>query len=154
MVPPYWFINTMKAFILTLLLGCSLTTFAGEGWGSDFSEAQKAAKAENKLILLNFSGSDWCGPCIQLKKEVFESEQFKTFANGKLVLLRADFPRLKKNQLDKAQQAKNDLLAEKYNMEGKFPLTVLLNADGKVLQKWEGFQPSISNFIKEIDAFK
>jgi hypothetical protein len=61
---------------------------------------------------------------------------------------------LKKNQLDKTQQAKNDLLAEKYNMEGKFPLTVLLNADGKVLQKWEGFQPSISNFIKEIDAFK
>lgn len=154
MVPPYWFINRMKAFILTLLLGFSLTSFAGEGWGSDFSEAQKVAKTENKLILLNFSGSDWCGPCIQLKKEVFESDQFKAFASNKLVLVRADFPRLKKNQLEKAQQAKNDALAEKYNMEGKFPLTVLLNADGKVLHKWEGFQPSISNFIKEIAALQ
>jgi thioredoxin-related protein len=112
------------------------------------------AKSSNKLILLNFSGSDWCGPCIQLKKEVFESEQFKAFAEGKLVLVRADFPRLKKNQLEKSQQAKNDLMAEKYNTDGKFPLTVLINADGKVMHKWEGFQPSISKFIQEIEAAK
>ncbi|MEY2793446.1 MAG: hypothetical protein RJA76_1438 [Bacteroidota bacterium] len=144
----------MKIFIF---LFCSLICFQGlanEGWGSDFSEAQKIAKAEQKVILLNFSGSDWCGPCIQLKKEVFESEQFKQFASGKLVLVRADFPRLKKNQLENAQQAKNDLMAEKYNSEGKFPLTVLINSDGKVLRKWEGFQSSISKFIQEIESAK
>lgn len=150
----------MKVFIFVLfvgfqLVGASFQAVGGsEGWGNDFTEAQKIAKAENKLILLNFSGSDWCGPCIQLKKEVFESETFKTFAGPKLVLVRADFPRLKKNQLEKSQQAKNDLMAEKYNQDGKFPLTVLINADGKVLHKWEGFQPNISKFIQEIENSK
>jgi thioredoxin-related protein len=143
----------MKAFILVLFVSFQVLG-GGEGWGNDFAEAQKTAKAENKLILLNFSGSDWCGPCIQLKKEVFESETFKTFAGPKLVLVRADFPRLKKNQLEKSQQAKNDLMAEKYNQDGKFPLTVLINADGKVLHKWEGFQPNISKFIQEIESSK
>lgn len=142
----------MKTIFLSLLFVFSLHVQAAEEWGSDFSEAQKKAKAEQKFILLNFSGSDWCGPCIQLKKEVFESESFKAFASEKLVLLRADFPRLKKNQLPKAQQEKNDLLAEKYNTEGKFPLTVLINAEGKVVKQWEGFQPSAAKFIKEISA--
>lgn len=144
----------MKTLLLTFLTIFSFQIFASEGWGNDFAEAQKTAKAENKLILLNFSGSDWCGPCIQLKKEVFESETFKAFAGPKLVLVRADFPRLKKNQLEKSQQAKNDLMAEKYNQDGKFPLTVLINADGKVLHKWEGFQPNISKFIQEIESSK
>lgn len=144
----------MKAFILILLSTFSISLMGAEGWGSDFVEAQKLAKSSNKLILLNFSGSDWCGPCIQLKKEVFESEQFKSFAEGKLVLVRADFPRLKKNQLEKSQQAKNDLMAEKYNTDGKFPLTVLINAEGKVMHKWEGFQPSIAKFIQEIETSK
>lgn len=144
----------MKAFILILLSSFSISLMGAEGWGSDFVEAQKLAKSSNKLILLNFSGSDWCGPCIQLKKEVFESEQFKSFADGKLVLVRADFPRLKKNQLEKSQQVKNDLMAEKYNTDGKFPLTVLINAEGKVMHKWEGFQPSIAKFIQEIETSK
>jgi len=144
----------MKAFIFIFLSLFTFQSFASEGWGNDFELAKNMAKTSNKLILLNFSGSDWCGPCIQLKKEVFESEQFKTFADGKLVLVRADFPRLKKNQLEKSQQAKNDLVAEKYNTDGKFPLTVLINADGKVLKKWEGFQPNISKFIQEIEASK
>jgi len=144
----------MKAFILILLSTFSISLMGAEGWGSDFVEAQKLAKSSNKLILLNFSGSDWCGPCIQLKKEVFESEQFKSFAEGKLVLVRADFPRLKKNQLEKSQQVKNDLMAEKYNTDGKFPLTVLINAEGKVMHKWEGFQPSIAKFIQEIETSK
>ena len=88
-----------------------------------------------------------------MKKEVFQSESFKLFAADKLVLLRADFPRLKKNQLPKSQQEKNDLLAEKYNTEGKFPLTVLINSEGKVVKQWEGFQPSTAKFIKEIASF-
>ncbi len=143
----------MKTVLLSLLMVFYLTSQAEENWVSDFAEAQKKAKTEQKFILLNFSGSDWCGPCIQLKKEVFESTEFKSFASEKLVLLRADFPRLKKNQLPKVQQDKNDMLAEKYNGEGKFPLTVLINPDGKVIHQWEGFQPSIAKFIKEIASF-
>lgn len=124
------------------------------GWGSDLSVAQQAAKDQHKLILLNFSGSDWCGPCIKLKKDVFESTEFQSFADANLVLVRADFPRLKKNQLAKDQQAKNDALAERYNSDGKFPLTVLLNEQGKVLKEWDGYQPSTTKMLSEIQHFR
>lgn len=123
-------------------------------WGSDFSIAQQNAKQQHRLILLNFSGSDWCGPCIKLKKDVFESAEFTAFAEGNLELIRADFPRLKKNQLAKDQQAKNDALAEKYNSSGKFPLTLLINEQGKVLKEWEGYQPSVAKFLAEIKQYR
>lgn len=119
-------------------------------WIGDFSQAQSQAKQEKKFILLNFSGSDWCGPCIKLKHDVFESAEFNDFAQGKLVLVRADFPRLKKNQLPKDQQDRNDQMAERYNPNGKFPLTVLINSQGKVLKEWEGYQASKDKFISEI----
>ena len=108
-------------------------------WSPDLITAKKQAHDENKMILLNFSGSDWCGPCIRLHKEILSSEAFEAYANDHLVLLNADFPRLKKNQLSKEKQAQNDALADAYNKKGTFPLTLLLSADGKVLKQWEGF---------------
>ena len=89
-------------------------------------------RKEHKFILLSFSGSDWCGPCIRLHKEVFGSNAFEQLANEKLILVNADFPRYKKNQLSVSQQKINDALAEKYNKKGEFPLTVLLNSLIKV----------------------
>ncbi len=123
------------------------------GWENDFEQAQKKAETEHKFILLNFSGSDWCGPCIRLTKDVFESESFATFSNENLVLVNADFPRLKKNQLPKEQQKKNDKLADKYNSQGVFPLTLLLNAKGKIIKSWEG-NPGLSTeqFISQIKS--
>ena len=123
-------------------------------WMGDLSQAQKEASVEKKLILLNFSGSDWCGPCIKLKHDVFESEAFGQYAQDKLVLVRADFPRLKKNQLPADQQARNDQMAERYNPNGKFPLTVLINSQGKVLKEWDGYQPSVQKFIAEVAAYQ
>lgn len=117
----------------------SLVLFSAVNWETDFSAAQQKAKTEHKLILLNFSGSDWCGPCIKMHKDVFESAVFKNYADTALVLINADFPRLKKNKLSKEQQDKNDKLADKYNSKGIFPLTVLLDADGKVIASWEGY---------------
>jgi thioredoxin-related protein len=115
--------------------------------------ATNAAKEEHKYILLNFSGSDWCAPCIKLKKEVFESEQFSTLAENKLVLVRADFPRSKKNQLSKAQVQHNEALAEKYNPDGKFPYTLLLDEEGKVLKAWDGYAfGTQEKFISELHA--
>lgn len=113
--------------------------FLTTAWQTDFEKAKAEAKTENKFILLNFSGSDWCGPCIRLHKEIFGSEVFTKYADEKLVLVNADFPRLKKNMLSKEQQKQNDALADKYNSDGSFPLTLLLDADGKVIKKWEGF---------------
>jgi len=123
------------------LLLAGLLLFAGSstGWLTNFETAKTEAAAENKYILLNFSGSDWCAPCIKLKKEVFESEAFTAVAEKQLVLLRADFPRAKKNQLSKELTKHNEALAERYNPSGKFPLTVLLDANGKVIKEWDGY---------------
>ncbi len=124
-------------------------------WMGNFTEAQKQAKATHKQILINFSGSDWCGPCIRLRKEILESESFEQYAAANLLLVRADFPRQKKNQLPKEQIKLNESLAELYNKDGKFPYTVLVDENGKVLKSWDGFpDESPQAFVSEIDKLK
>jgi thioredoxin-related protein len=103
-------------------------------WLSNFNEAQKIATNKHELILLNFSGSDWCGNCIRLRKEIFESDAFVQFADSNLVLVNADFPRSSKNRLSAEQTKLNDALADKYNPDGNFPCTLLLDANGRVLK--------------------
>lgn len=107
-------------------------------WETDFEQAKTRAKNENKLLFLNFSGSDWCGPCIMLRKEYLESDEFSFMANEHLILVNADFPRKKKNQFPPEQTAKNEALAAKYNKDGLFPYSLLLDANGKVLKTWKG----------------
>lgn len=123
-------------YVFAGLLGLIAMSFTA--WQPDFETAKKIAKEKDQLILLNFSGSDWCGPCIRLRKEIFDSEEFSRMADTTLIMLNADFPRNKKNQPDKQIQSQNEALAEKYNPAGKFPFTVLLNADGKVIASWDG----------------
>ena len=137
----------MKTILISLLV---ILSFAPE-WLTNFDTAKETAVKQNKYILLNFSGSDWCGPCIKLKKEVFESVAVSELAQGKLVLVRADFPRSKKNQLPKEQITHNEMLAEKYNPSGKFPLTLLLSSDGKVIKEWDGYLfGSQDKFMEEL----
>lgn len=137
---------------LTLLLFCSLFA-TSSGWINNFDDAKKTATQKHELIVLNFSGSDWCGPCMRLRKEIFESNDFKTYAEDNLVFVNADFPRMKKNQLSKEQVKINEALADKYNSKGKFPLTLLLNADGKVLKTWDGFPGGTAeDFTNDIKA--
>ena len=131
----------------------STILFLNASWQTDFERAKSEAKTENKFILLNFSGSDWCGPCIRLHKEIFDSEVFTKYADENLVLVNADFPRLKKNMLSKEQQKQNDALADKYNNDGAFPLTLLLDADGKVIKKWDGFpSETAEEFTNDVKA--
>lgn len=108
-------------------------------WDTDFDKATERAQKEHKLILLKFAGSDWCLPCIRMQKEIFEDSSFIHFAQKSLVLVKADFPRLKKNKLSDSQKNKNEKLAERFNPKGDFPLTILVNEKGKVLQRWEGY---------------
>jgi thioredoxin-related protein len=123
-------------------------------WLGDFSKAQAEAAASHKLIVINFSGSDWCGPCIRLSKEILESDNFNDFAADKLVLVRADFPRQKKNQLSKEQVKLNEALADKYNPDGKFPFTLLVDERGKVLKEWDGYPNETADlFIDQIKTF-
>ncbi|MBB6238994.1 thioredoxin-related protein [Pedobacter sp. AK013] len=124
-------------------------------WMGNFTEAQKQAKATHKQILINFSGSDWCGPCIRLRKEILESESFEQYATTNLILVRADFPRQKKNQLTKEQIKLNESLAEVYNKDGKFPYTLLVDENGKVLKTWDGFpDESPLTFVSELNKLK
>ncbi len=104
-------------------------------WLSDFDEALTRAKAANRPILVVFSGSDWCKPCIMYEKEVFSQPEFMAYAKDRLVLAHFDFPRLKKNQPTAAQVKLNELAAAQLNKAGDFPLAVLVSAEGKVLAK-------------------
>ena len=134
-----------------LLLLLPVFLISSANWYHNLNDAEKIARREHKFILLNFSGSDWCGPCIRMHAEFFESDVFKQMADTELVMVNADFPRKKKNQLPAEQQKLNDEMADKYNSHGKFPLTLLLNADGRVLQTWEGLpDESAENFTIEV----
>jgi thioredoxin-related protein len=139
--------NLLSAMLFFSLLPSS--------WLTDFNAGKKEATASKKVILLNFSGSDWCGPCIRLKKEIFGSAVFEKYASEKLVLVNADFPRYSKNALTKQQVHQNETLAEEYNPQGRFPYTVLLNPNGKVLKQWDGLpDESAEKFIDEIKTFE
>ena len=126
--------------IITILL---LLTLLPIQWEPDFNNAKKMAKEKNELILLNFSGSDWCGSCILLRKNYLESQVFTDMAKENLILVNADFPRKKANIGTAEQVKRNEGLAEIYNNDGSFPLTLLLDADGKVLKTWHG-KPEIT----------
>ena len=138
----------------TILLGLLvLTSFFSVQAQNTLSQAKAEARATQKFILLNFSGSDWCVPCIQMEKEIFEKEAFQQFSQKSLVWLNADFPRGKKDQPAKEQAAENEALAEKYNAEGIFPLTLLLDGEGKVVKEWQGKPPvSAEQFVQQVQA--
>lgn len=118
--------------------------------------AKKTAAENNELILLNFSGSDWCVPCIKLHKNIIETEDFKKLQNDNVIVyLNADFPRNKKNQLSADLKKENAALADLYNKKGIFPYTILLNSEGKILKSWEGLiSGDALAFSKEIREIK
>ncbi len=120
-------------------------------WEPDFENAKKTAKEKHQLILLNFSGSDWCAPCIAFTKDYLGSPAFEALAKDNLVLVNADFPRKKKNQPAPEQVKRNNALAEKYNKEGNFPFTLILDADGKVLKTYTGRpEQSVDQWVAEV----
>lgn len=121
---------------------------------NNLDQAKVKAIKENKLILLNFSGSDWCIPCISMHRDIFDNDMFISYANQNLILVNADYPRKKKNQLSVEQQKVNDAIAEKYNPEGSFPLTILMDGNGKKLKVWEGYyKKGAESFIDEIRSY-
>jgi len=139
----------------TLISILFITFLAGGSvWLTDINNAKQQASSGNKLIILNFSGSDWCAPCMRTKKEIFDSDEFIDYASKHLILVNADFPRLKKNKLNDSLTKSNEALADIYNKDGEFPLTLLLDAKGKVLKKWIGFpDKSPKDFVNEIKTW-
>jgi len=123
----------MKTFFILLSLAMSTAAFS-QDW-KNFEEAKTLAAKENKSILLVFSGSDWCAPCIKLDRSVWQSEDFKSEAKKEWILVKADFPKKKGHELPLALQEQNKALAEKYNKDGLFPLVVVLDKNGKATGK-------------------
>ena len=110
-----------------------------------FQTVVKNAKSENKPILLIFSGSDWCANCIKLKTNVFDQESFKTLQAEKFKMYTADFPRTKKTVEDQ-RTLDNEMLADIFNPNGKFPLVLLLDSDQNILRKTNGKFNSVDEF--------
>lgn len=130
------------------------TLFTSLSWLGNFKTATEEAAKSHKLIIINFSGSDWCGPCIRLRKEILESATFTDYAESHLILVRADFPRQKKNQLSKEQVKLNEALADKYNPDGKFPYTLLVDEHGKILKAWDGYPDETpEQFVNQIKPY-
>jgi thioredoxin-related protein len=130
--------NKMFLSLLAGLLAGQWTVLAEEKWSTDLPAAQVQAKKDKKIVLVNFTGSDWCGWCKKLQAEVFTTKEFDTFAKGKLVLVEIDFPNQKKQsaELKKANAA----LQEKYKASG-FPTIVALNGEGKEVWRQVGYMP-------------
>lgn len=130
----------MKKIILSILV-CLLAGLAGAAeltWSTDLPAAIAQAKKDKKMVLMDFTGSDWCGWCIKLKKEVFNKPEFAKYAAENLVLVELDFPN-KKPQSAELKKA-NAALQEKYKVDG-FPAIVVLNGEGKEVWKQVGYMP-------------
>lgn len=120
-------------------------------WTTDLPKAQAKAKAENKLVMLDFTGSDWCGWCIKLNKEVFSTPEFVAYAQKNLVPVEVDFPNKKKQsaELKKA----NNALQKKYGIEG-YPTIIVLNGDGKKVGELGYLPGGPKPFIAELEKLK
>ncbi len=121
---------TSIVFIVIAMLYCSKTE--ATNWETDLKKASSVAKDSGKYMLLDFSGSDWCGWCIRLEKEVFSQDAFKDFAEKNLVCVLVDFPSAKE-QSKKLKQQNMDL-AQKYDVKG-YPTIIILSPDGKPVAK-------------------
>lgn len=119
-------------------LAPSITFAAEDNWIADFDEAAAQAKAEGKDLLVDFTGSDWCGWCIKLHDEVFSHAEFSDYANEHFVLVALDFPNGEEAKAKVPNPERNDELSQKYNIAG-FPTILLMTADGEVFGR-TGYQ--------------
>lgn len=119
-------------------------------WTSDFAAATEKARVEHRLVLLNFTGSDWCVWCHRLRDEVFLTAPFAAYAAKDAVLVEIDFPRQK--SLPAALKTQNDQLAQRYKVSG-YPTVILVTPDGRELGRTGYMQGGPKTFIRELRRF-
>jgi protein disulfide-isomerase len=144
----------MKKMAIGLIAGLAILRVSAQEvqWMTDLPKAQAKAKAEHKMVMMDFNGSDWCPPCKALHKNVLESPEFAKYAKDNLVLVDVDFPRSKK-QSDELKKA-NQELQKKHEIKG-YPTIVVLSSDGKELKKKVGYSgQKAADFIAELDKLK
>jgi thioredoxin-related protein len=143
----------MKKIIIYLFVFISSLSYS-QNWNTNFEDAKQYALKDNKNILLVFSGSDWCAPCIKLDNVVWKSEAFKSESEKNWVIYKADFPKKKANQLSPELTESNNKLAEKYNKNGSFPLVILLDKTGKVIGMTGFKNISATDYIQLIHSLE
>ena len=143
----------MRKYILILSLMLITSIVSAQEWSTDFESSMVRAKQENKKLILVFQGSDWCGTCIKLDKQVWSTPEFEEYAKQNYVLVKADFPRSKKNKLSAELEAKNNALAEKYNKQGSFPMVVIFNSQGEVIGVTGYKKYGATEYIEHINSF-
>ena len=145
----------MKKLIFGMVVALTLTVGKADestAWLTDLPKALQQAKTEKKLVLLDFTGSDWCPPCKALHKNVLAKPEFETFAKANLVLVEVDFPNRKAQsaELKKANAA----LQEKYKVEA-YPTIIVLNSEGKEIHRDAGYGgASVKEFIAGLEKLK
>jgi protein disulfide-isomerase len=150
--------RSLLPFAALLAVSCSRSSTTEEtaknsssakaGWLTNYAEAERQAKSQHKLLLLDFTGSDWCGWCIMLDKEVFSKPEFKEYASKNLVLVELDFPRGKVLPAETLQQ--NQRLAGQYRIQA-FPTIVVLDSHGKEVAQLGYMQGGPQVFIAELE---
>lgn len=143
----------MTIKILSIVFFLCVWNLSAQNWQTDFTKAQELASQNNQKLILVFSGSDWCTPCIKLENDIWKSEEFKDYAADHYVLYRADFPRKKANKLPKELAEQNAALAEKYNPNGYFPLVVVFDSNKQVIGNTTYKSISPKAYIDLINSF-
>jgi thioredoxin-related protein len=127
-----------KLYLALFFVFVGSGAFAVAGWETDYAKALEKAKVENKRVLLDFTGSDWCAPCIELKKRAFSSAEFADYAAKNLILVEIDYPQRKRQSAELKRQ--NDKLGAEYGIDEKgFPTLVLLDPSAKVVREFSGY---------------
>ena len=122
------------------------------GWTDNQTKALAQAKVEKKLVLMDFTGSDWCSWCIRMDKEVFDTAEFKDYAKDKLVLVEVDYPHQKAQSPQVKKQ--NEALQTKYNVEG-YPTMIVVDGDGKTVKVFDGYQEGgAKGFVEQLKKLK
>ncbi|MFS4467278.1 thioredoxin family protein [Maribacter sp. 2210JD10-5] len=143
----------MKAQFSILFFLISIFVFSQE-WEETYEAAEEKLEGSGKNLLLVFSGSDWCAPCIRMERQFFETADFEDYANENLILYKADFPRKKKNQLAPDLVETNKKLSEKFNPKSYVPLVVLLNKKQEVLGEFGYRNKPPAYFISLLNSFQ
>ncbi|MGB5850142.1 MAG: thioredoxin family protein [Ignavibacteriaceae bacterium] len=138
--------------LLFFIIACGNKTQTSDelNWTANLEKAIETAKAENKAVLVNFTGSDWCKWCFKLSDEVFSKDAFKEYADENLILVKLDFPR----SISQSNETKtyNQSLAQKYGVQG-FPTIIIFNSQGKPVAKTGYQQGGAANYVTHIQSF-
>jgi len=147
----------MKKFLsqlfgsIAILALTSTAAVAASGWDDDYDKALAQAKTEKKMVLLDFTGSDWCGWCIKLDKEVFAKPEFKSYAKDNLVLVEVDFPQGKRQT--KKLKEQNEKLKQEHGIKG-YPTIIVLNSEGKKVGQLGYMEGGPKAFNAKLDELK